>query len=686
MKAFFVFTLMMVMVVFCSAAHSWGVIEKGPYLQNVGKRHITIMWESLYATKSRVDYGMTKDYDLFVEDPKEVELHEVTLRPLRPGMKYYYKITCGLTTKTGNFRTAPAQDTPVKFTVYGDSRTNSDIHRDIAKEMLAENPDFILHVGDLVTNGKRDYQWESWFFDPLYDVINHIPIFTCLGNHEANSRDYLDLFSLPSNELWYSFDYSNCHFTILDTNKEYGKGSNQYKWLKNDLSQMRAGWKFVLFHHPPYSSGAHGSTLKARNVLTPLFRKYGVDIVFAGHEHIYERSYPIDSAFELDSSPVTYVVTGGGGADLHNAGRNIWTVASEKTYNFCVLSLDGDKLEFKALNENGKRIDEFSIDKRKGKYQEYTKDKLFFEIIEFQRMLPSIVTPPVVLLESGRTQAQDVIKIKNIFPEAVDFTITWHSLGNWDVSPERTVVRIGGNETKQIPFTFRFPNTDIWWPPPTFSIAYDTGIYSGEIADNYLRALSFKRLSCGKAGGSVEIDGRMKERFWKSISPANGFIRSDFSGLATKQTTAKAAYGKNALYFAIVCREPESKSLSATISKRDGDIINDEAVIVSLAPHGDENMVYQFGVNCDGVEYDAKGGVKEWNGKWESATQFNDGNWTVEMAIPYSVLELSSAPKKGEEWKINFFRSTTGSPEKSEWSATLESPLAIERLGILTMN
>ena len=177
MKAIHTTICIAVMFVFCSAAHSWGVIEKGPYLQNVGKARVTIMWESLYTTKSRVDYGLTKDYDLFIENTREVELHEVTLRPLRPNTRYYYKITCGLTTKTGSFKTAPNHNLPLRFVVYGDSRDDPNTHREIARGILKAKPDFIMHVGDLVNNGRKDYQWESQFFEPLHDVINHIPIF-----------------------------------------------------------------------------------------------------------------------------------------------------------------------------------------------------------------------------------------------------------------------------------------------------------------------------------------------------------------------------------------------------------------------------------------------------------------------------------------------------------------------------
>ena len=140
------------------------------------------------------------------------------------------------------------------------------------------------------------------------------------------------------------------------------------------------------------------------------------------------------------------------------------------------------------------------------------------------------------------------------------------------------------------------------------------------------------------------------------------------------------------LYLAVVCQDPEVANLAAVVNKRDGDIANDEAVIISIVPHKDEKMVYQFGVNCDGIEYDAKGGVKEWNGKWKSAARINGEDWTVEMAIPYKVLELPSAPEEGDEWRINFFRSAKGTSEKSEWAATLGSPLEVERLGSLMMN
>lgn len=689
------YTCIAILLTFCSAACSWNNFDKEPYLQNVGKDQITIMWESTYTTKSRVDYGITKDCNLFVEEPKEKFLHEVTLRPLRANTRYYYEINCGFDTETGSFKTAPNHNIPFKFVVYGDNRAQPEIHEKIARGILQANPDLILHTGDLVKDGTKTSQWKTLFFEPLQDLIDHVPIFTCLGNHERNAKNYFNFFSLPNNESWYSFNYSNCHFTVLDTCKPYGKKSKQYKWLINDLRNAHTKWKFVVMHHPPYSSGLqHGSSLKVRQRLTPLFRRQGVDVVFCGHSHIYERSHPIGSAFGSQHDPVTYIVTGGGGAKLYDTTPNLWTVLTKSTYNFCVVEMDGDRLKFKALDVDGKVLDKFSIAKEKGKYQQYVRKAIPCEQIEFERKFPDKISSPVVLLKKGRELVKGAVEIQNPFPARIDVKIMWHHLNDWNLRPKQISTRIGGKKTARIPFLFRSPKLDKIWPPPRFSVVYDTGLASGRIAGKYLVVILPRALSCNKTNLPIDLDGRLKEPFWANALSANEFIQSDGSGLAKKQTTAKVVRGKDAIYFALVCYESDPESLSATVKERDGDLRNDESVIVSIVPHStidsshsrDDQTVYQFGINCDGIECDSKGGRKKWSGKWNSSARINDDDWTVEMTIPYNVLELISPPKKGERWKINFFRSTKTPAEKSEWVTTLNSPLTPERFGVLVMN
>jgi len=580
--------------------------------------------------------------------------------------------------------------------VYGDTQANPDIHSTIAAKIRQINPDLILHTGDLVSNGTKNQQWADLFFEPLNNVIDHIPILTCLGNHERNAPNYFNFFSLPNNESWYSFDYSNCHFIILDTNKDYGKNSKQYKWLRDDLLQTNTRknadsdkeeevkWKFVFFHHPPYTSGRHPSNLKVRELLTPLFRKHGVDIVFSGHNHLYERSYPINSAGSQSDVAVTYVVSGGGGGNLYDfSPNNIWTASISKAHNFGVVNVDGEKLDFKALDTDEQTLDKFTILKGKSEYQQYVKQAISCEKIEFERVFPPNITLPIVFLEQGNAMAQSAIKIHNPLPNPVDIKIVWHHLNDWDVTPKQSTIKIESQKAERIRFTFYSPQLKDIWPSPKFSVVYDTGLVSGKIEGNHLGVLLSKELTCVRTGTTVELDGQLREDFWAEASMANKFIRTDSSDVAKKQTTAKIALGKEAIYLAFVSNEPSAKDLSASVDVRDGDIRNDEAVVVSIAPHKEEEMVYQFGVNCAGIQYDSKGGHQEWNGKWQSRTRINDEDWAVEMVIPYSVLELFSPPKKGERWRVNFFRSTIEPAEKSEWSTTLNSPLKVERFGVL---
>jgi 3',5'-cyclic AMP phosphodiesterase CpdA len=118
---------------------------------------------------------------------------------------------------------------------------------------------------------------------------------------------------LPGNERWYSFDYGNAHFVGLEVDgyASTAPGSAQMLWLANDLAQTRQRWKVVFFHAPFYSSGAHGGDPQVpqlRAALEPLFIQHGVDLVFNGHDHDYERSV---------AHGVVYIVAGGGGAPLY---------------------------------------------------------------------------------------------------------------------------------------------------------------------------------------------------------------------------------------------------------------------------------------------------------------------------------------------------------------------------------
>jgi 3',5'-cyclic AMP phosphodiesterase CpdA len=297
-------------------------ILKGPYLQSVTTDSITIMWETSEPSESRVDYGLTTTYTDCVSDTTPTELHEITLRGLQTDTRYHYAVTSVrgeeiASSEDATFETAVAFDTAFRFVVYGDTRSHPDDHAAVVAGIVASNPRFVVHTGDFVARGKEYWRWQTEYFNPAAAFMKNTTLFPCLGNHEQNADWYYYFFRTPAggggyDEQWYSFDYGNCHFAIVDSDVDFSPGSEQYAWLANDLESAAAEWVFVVHHHPAYSSGPHGGHEGVQEHLVPLYEEYDVDMVFSGHDHIYERSF---------KEGVHYVVSGGGGAPIYDCGQ-----------------------------------------------------------------------------------------------------------------------------------------------------------------------------------------------------------------------------------------------------------------------------------------------------------------------------------------------------------------------------
>lgn len=347
-------------------AAGFAEILKGPYLQNVTMEGITVMWESDVPTTGIVLYGKTPDYGMKVTENLPARVHEIHIRGLEPETFYHYKILSGRDAGAGRtFRTAVRPGSPFRFVYYGDNKSGPGMHGKNALRISAEEPHLVLQCGDLVSRGDVYSQWSQLFFTPASVLIDHVPIYPSLGNHERNSDYYYQYFSLPGREYWYSFDYGNAHFVILDSaSSRLTEGSEQVRWLIEDLKTTKATWKFVSFHHPPFTSGGNYYTMRRielKNLLPPIFEKYGVDIAFNGHDHDYERTVPIRG--KQGARPVTYVVNGNGGTPLRYVGKRSWTAHSERVFGYTLVRLDGKRLELEGKTVDGKVIDRLVIDK-----------------------------------------------------------------------------------------------------------------------------------------------------------------------------------------------------------------------------------------------------------------------------------------------------------------------------------
>lgn len=352
-----------------------------PYLQMVTQNSITVMWETNHPATARVRYGLDSTTPQ-VATGNEATIHEVKLTELEAETPYFYQVEAedSAGRKIGSellsFQTANQFDTPFAFGVLGDTQDNPRVSKILTDMLWMQRPNFFVIAGDLVDTGPEKWQWTDQFFPGISPLASRVCLFPVIGNHERNTHFYYDYMSLPDPEYYYQFTYGNAEFFILDSNKECGPGSAQWNWLSDALAKSKAVWKFVSYHHPSYSSDEddYGDMWKGRSVygdqrlrpLSQLYDKYHVDIVWNGHIHSYERSWPLKENKPVEQNGTIYMVTGGGGGGLEVAGpvKPYFQNNVKHGHHYCLVAVNGRTLEFKAFDQEGRLFDYLKIDKR----------------------------------------------------------------------------------------------------------------------------------------------------------------------------------------------------------------------------------------------------------------------------------------------------------------------------------
>jgi len=333
----------------------------GPYLQSVTDHSVIIAWQIDQPRDGQVAYGEAGSLrSRAVDRPASVD-HAITLEGLKPYTLYSYRIESGGVPISAeySFRTAPDNtQTEFSFVAFGDTRSQHSVHQAVAARIEMLEPDFVIHTGDLVDDGRHLDQWET-FFKIEQAVLSRAPFFPAMGNHEEDADHYFDLFHLTGNERWYSLTYGSALFIFLqiDGYGLYDSESEQYAWLQRTLESNALPWVFIAFHIPPFSSlREEALEVSIRKTLTPLFERHGVDIVFNGHHHDYQRAIV---------NGVTYVITGGGGAPIYNVTRtDAHLIAHKNAYHVLYVKVSGDQMTAVGVTPEGEEFDRFSITER----------------------------------------------------------------------------------------------------------------------------------------------------------------------------------------------------------------------------------------------------------------------------------------------------------------------------------
>ena len=261
-----------------------------------------------------------------------------------------------------NATTAPVAQSSIRFAVLGDTGTGERPQYDIGAQLWKSHSvfpyEFLIMVGDNMYGSERPQDYNRKFVLPYKPILDaKIPFYASLGNHDDPNQIFYEYFNM-NGKRYYSFKKDKLgspgvRFYALDSNY---MSRDQLEWFEKELSNSGSDWKIPFFHHPLYSSGGrHGSEVDLRTQLEPLFVKYGVNVVFAGHEHFYERLKPQKGI---------YYFTAGGSAKLR-AGDIQKTAMTEFGFDtdnsYMLVEITGDTMHFQTLSRSGRRIDSGSI-------------------------------------------------------------------------------------------------------------------------------------------------------------------------------------------------------------------------------------------------------------------------------------------------------------------------------------
>ncbi len=248
----------------------------------------------------------------------------------------------------------------LRFVATADTGSSNKNQYAVAAAMIRyyqQNPyKLVVLAGDnIYTNGDID-KISSAFEQPYQALLKNGVVFrACLGNHDIRSANGDRQVQYPGFHMpgrYYTFRDKAVQFFVLDTNVNTNWNA-QLPWLEKELSRSNAPWKIVYGHHPIYSSGVYGNTQAFIENLSPLFKKYGVQLYINGHEHSYERTRPIDGT--------TYLITGNGGAHLRPVGRSPWTEYSVSRYGFTAFEVFRDRINIQAIATNHQVFDQGTI-------------------------------------------------------------------------------------------------------------------------------------------------------------------------------------------------------------------------------------------------------------------------------------------------------------------------------------
>jgi len=365
-----------------------------PYLQRLLAQSVSILWTTaqqgsgsvIVTDPNGVAFTVSGAVRSFL--PSETGLaatyyqYQADVAGLREGTSYSYAVAVdGQIVAYGPSQYSFTTPAPGKFSflAFGDSGDGSPQQLALTQQMLVE-PGLakVIHLGDLAYESGTFAQFEANYFALYAPLMSRLPFFATPGNHEyltdnaaafmAGSSAPVGNVPVPAADLgrYYSFDWGDAHFVAIDSNLlPTAAETRMLAWLDADLAATGKYWKIVFLHHPPYPTGTHLADpicAQVQQSVNPIVEAHGVQLVLSGHEHGYERSWPLAGGQPVNSGPsTTYVISGGGGMVLEDVGSLPQCALSVAAFNYLRVDIDGSQLSFSAIGLGGNVIDTVTL-------------------------------------------------------------------------------------------------------------------------------------------------------------------------------------------------------------------------------------------------------------------------------------------------------------------------------------
>ncbi len=527
------------------------------------------------------------------------------------------------------------------------------IYPQVIEEINLLNPDFVVTVGDHIEGYGEDYERSEVEWDSLMVLIGALeaPFYMTPGNHDIWDDESEAMYKTRTGfDPYYSFDYENTHFVILDNSRidvAADFPEEQRDWLVADLAQHNEAENIFVFAHRPL--WAQTLVLGEPDHLHDIFREYGVDAVFNGHLHHY---------FTTEFDGIDYTVMGSSGGGMYRSAEQPvtrgeffqfgWVTVTSPGYELAVVDLGGI-YPSGVVTENVVR--------------------------EIKRVESELITVgPVRVFDDASLRASVDVTIANVTDKVIDDVMVWDVPEGWTVDPEQRIITVDPGRTDTL--TFIMLNQGELYPVPHMSCRYP--LSNGTLLDVGLPARVMRTAKGTITSDPPVIDGDPSDACWASCTPVSK-LHAAYDATVDGRTEFSFACDTENLYLSVICFDPEMVNVTANIEERDGSVYSEDCVGYFFQPNSNEMTVYQIYVNPLGTVFDQRitfdetmwyTADREWDGEYEVATQRTDDRWSVEIRVPLA--QIGGDIEQFPAWRANFRRKQARTSATADWQVPID--------------